>query len=214
MPCFSGVQVDKAVKKISMEVEYLKPYFPQTNLSYVYSVCIMNYVVGHVSAPAYGYLNSKGNPTGGDVEDVLNREAGICGAARLVFEDISRSLGVKTRSVFVFYPHPNGTKDIAGHTFSEAFWGGKWHYLDPTWGVFYRKPGNPQDDILSIIEVLELSEEERQEYEVKDETLIWRQVAYKQEDYKGCGMKYLEFDYLRVHINTPNSPKIYSRGGY
>ena len=96
----------------------------------------MNYVVGHVSAGAYGYLELFGGalPTS-KPDSILGTQAGICGHAALTFAAIVQHLGYSVRSVQFFYTTPDGTAD--SHIADEVFYDGGWHFFDPTFGVYW-----------------------------------------------------------------------------
>jgi hypothetical protein len=127
-----------------------------------------------VSAPAYGYRNELADlelPTGGTVDGVadvsLAMGAGICGNAAMTAAAILERLGVATRFVQLYYGHGDN------HIALEASWRGRWHYLDPTWGTYYRHRGN----ILALSDVLALTPPQRAAAEVANETLAWRYVV-------------------------------------
>jgi transglutaminase-like putative cysteine protease len=95
----------------------------------------MDYVVGHVSPTAYGYLEIFGGQLPGPTPDaVLGAQAGLCGDAALAFAAIVKRLGLGARSV-QFYYDDSGVP--ANHIAVEVSYGGGWHYFDPTYGVFW-----------------------------------------------------------------------------
>jgi hypothetical protein len=92
----------------------------------------MGYVVGHVSAPVYGYMNEiMGVRPISTARGVLDAEAGICGHAALTFASIVKRFGLKVRSVQFYYGDNN-------HIANEVFYDGEWHYYDPTFGAYYQ----------------------------------------------------------------------------
>ena len=102
----------------------------------------MTYVVGHVSAPAYGYMNELlGTLPEPTANGALSAGAGICGHAALTFAAIVKRFGLPVRSVQFYY----GTNN---HIAAEVFYDGDWHYFDPTYGAYYGAP----DEVLSIDE--------------------------------------------------------------
>jgi len=96
----------------------------------------MNYVVGHVSTGAYGYLELFGGtlPTS-KPDSILGMQAGICGHAALTFAAIVQHFGYSVRSVQFYYMTPDGTPD--SHIADEVFYDGGWHFFDPTFGVYW-----------------------------------------------------------------------------
>lgn len=204
-----GEQIEKACQQISRECTYSVRYFP--NRSFQFAISILNYTVGHVSAPNYGYLVDLGQPTYSDVEDILDKQAGICQSAQLVFLAIAKNCNIEARPVYIWYAHPNGSGMIAGHAVVEVFYKDKWRYLDPTWGSFFRLPETEQDDVLSLIEVLQLDSETRKNSEVAYKSLLWRQAADTLPKEIGSGMDWMDFQHLKVQVDSYTGPIIYER---
>ena len=109
----------------------------------------MDYVVGHVSAAAYGYLTVAGLPLPlANPQSVLAAQAGICGHAALTFAAIVKHFGYQVRSVQFYYddPPPYSTPD--SHIADEVFYDGSWHFFDPTFGVVWTDQAT--DGVVSI----------------------------------------------------------------
>lgn len=162
--------LDQAVEQIRREVTYSERFLAAHGVTVPHgqlvSEAAMTYVVGHVTAPAYGYMNEILNvrpaPT---ANGALSTGAGICGHAALTFAAIIKRLGVPVRSVQFYY----GQADT--HIADETFYDGDWHYYDPTYGAIYVDGGK----VLSITDArgrpdgLSLLEHDR--------TLLWFQVV-------------------------------------
>jgi hypothetical protein len=107
----------------------------------------MDYVVGHVSASAYGYLEVTGGalplPT---PDSTLGTQAGICGFAALTFAAIVKHFGYQVRSVQFYYTEPPPYSTAASHVAVEVYYDGGWHFFDPTFGVLWvdQTTGNVQ----------------------------------------------------------------------
>jgi len=130
---------------------------------YLISVAAMNYVVGHVLAPEYGYRNGIAHlplPDLGSASSALSLQAGICGDAAFAFKAIVGAFDLPVRSVGFFY---EGGEHIA----TETFYAGKWHYFDPTWGIYF------DADASSITEARGESSPEIHQ----DETLLWHLIS-------------------------------------
>jgi hypothetical protein len=99
----------------------------------------MNYVVGHVSTGAYGYLEVFGGalPTSNS-DSILEAQAGICGHAALTFAAILKHFGYSVRSVQFYYTTPDASPD--SHIADEVFYDGAWHFFDPTFGLYWTAP--------------------------------------------------------------------------
>lgn len=99
----------------------------------------MDYVVGHVSLAAYGYLEDHGLTAPGwptsDVNYTLSVQAGYCGHAAEAFKAIVEHFGYQVIGVWFTYNDPGGTPD--GHTAAEVYYQGGWHFFDPTFGQFW-----------------------------------------------------------------------------
>lgn len=159
-----------AVQVITDEVRYVRftlaAEHARLPIGFLYSAAAMNYTVGHVLAPVYGYLaqiEKQGLPQG--TEQTLEEQAGICGNAEAVFAMLLGELGYRTRSVQFFMP--NGDTHIA----AEVSYGGGWHYFDPTYGVYYIRGGI----VLPIRAVRRLPDAAA--FRVADQSLLWTVAA-------------------------------------
>jgi hypothetical protein len=104
----------------------------------------MDYVVGHVSTGAYGYLELLfGEPPGGadlpsyyeSVNRILGSQTGICVHAERTFAAIVHRLGLRVRDVGFDFVDPGGQPD--SHAAAEVYYDGGWHFFDPTFGQFW-----------------------------------------------------------------------------
>jgi transglutaminase superfamily protein len=127
-----------AVEQVRREVAYVKGGVPQYSRGQLISQAAMDYVAGHVSDTAYGYVAAFGgklpHPT---ANTALLTQAGICTGAAVTFGTIVHHFGFPVRSVNFYYddPPPNDTPD--GHVAVEVFYDGSWHFFDPTFGLFW-----------------------------------------------------------------------------
>jgi hypothetical protein len=203
MPCVAAT-IQEAEQRIRQEMVYVKPLYIGCNNSYPLALATMNYIVGHVSAPNYGYLNEYAkNPTV-SVQDILKREAGICGSAQECYMALAYQLGLQARRVYIWYPQYDRGSLRAGHCVVEVFWNGKWHFFDTTYGAFFRS-SETRDDVLSLIEVLEMDELSRKSCEVSDHTLLWQDACHN------IGLNYLNYSKLIVQIDNYSGPIVYER---
>ena len=205
----------QAVTRVFHECQYVAPAFSGLNTSYAYALSILSYVQGLVSAPHYGYFNTiGGSPPGSDPEDILAKQAGICGHAQILFMAIAAWLGVHTRPVYIWYPEefPEYTgPGVPGHAAVEVYYGGTWHYFDPTWGWFFRNTPGRFDKIYSLVDVLQLPATTRQSASVENRSLLWTQVTLYRGPVatKATGYWFMDFQHLRVE--SPFGNVIYSR---
>jgi transglutaminase superfamily protein len=127
-----------AVAQVQREVGYAEWYKVGAPYSHgrLIAQAAMDYVLGHVSLTAYGYLEIFGGPLPGHTPDsVLGRQAGVCGHAALTFAAIVKRLGLPARSVQFYFQDPGNVPN--NHIAVEVFYDGGWHYFDPTFGLFW-----------------------------------------------------------------------------
>lgn len=123
--------------QVSHEVAYARGGLPYSRGQLI-SEAALDYVAGHVSDTAYGYLEVSHaklpRPTAGRS---LGAQAGICTGAAVSFATIVHQFGFAVRSVNFYYddPPPSSTPD--GHVAVEVEYGGGWHFFDPTFGQFW-----------------------------------------------------------------------------
>lgn len=83
----------------------------------------ITYICGHLF---WGHLNAKVDP-----EDILDNPYGLCSQQTIVFLEILKLKGIKTRWVGL------GHKQGPGHFLAEVYYYGKWHLydvnLEPKW---------------------------------------------------------------------------------
>lgn len=132
-------KVVNAADLITREVAYASKFgaLPEgDNRSQLISLAAMNYVVGHVSAMEYGYLEMthRAFPEW-NAGSILTDQAGICGHAATVYAAILRRFHLRTRSVLFYFKDPNGARDA--HTANEVYYARRWHFFDPTYGLYY-----------------------------------------------------------------------------
>lgn len=130
-----------AISQVRREVAYSQVIAPTASYGELVSLAAMDYVVGHVSAPLYGYASVNGGNGRQTADQIIKDGSGICGSAAMTFAAIVRNLGVKVRSVQFYYDAVNN------HIADETFYNGGWHYYDPTFGAYFQSKGGK---VLSI----------------------------------------------------------------
>jgi hypothetical protein len=141
-----------AVEQVRREVAYVKGGVPQYSRDQLISEAAMDYVAGHVSDTAYGYVAAFGGsrlprPT---ANGALRTQAGICTGAAVTFGTIVHHFGLPVRSVNFYYDDPAPLDAPDGHVAVEVLYGGGWHFFDPTFGLFWT---DSSGKVLSITEV-------------------------------------------------------------
>jgi len=140
-----------AVQQVRREVAYVRGGVPRYSRSQLISQAAMDYVAGHVSVTAFGYLKWFGKRLPKvAANSALHTQAGICAQAAVSFAAIVHRFGLRVRSVNFNYlnPQPNETPD--GHIAVEVLYDGSWHFFDPTYGLFWTDPAGR---VLSIGDV-------------------------------------------------------------
>lgn len=146
-----------AVEQVRREVWHLQyvttgvtsPLDPQ----YI-SESAMEYVFGHVSSYAYGYLEDThpGEKPGGPdllgwdatANQILGQQVGVCGQHEIAFARIVQAFGLTVRIVSFHYVSDGIAK---AHDTAEVYYSGGWHFFDPTFGTLYR---DSSGNVLSI----------------------------------------------------------------
>jgi hypothetical protein len=162
-------ELQRAVEQVRQEVDYTRFISNREGRpvpdEYLISLATMNYVVGHVTAPAYGYrheLASIALPW--DAESALFMQAGLCGTAAWTFAVIVKQFGVQVRSAEFYF-----SSGIDNHIAAETYYDGDWHYFDPTWGLTFSNGS----DVLSLTEA-----REGQPHSIRyDQNLLWYLTA-------------------------------------
>jgi len=143
-----------AVEQVRHEVQWAEGSTTAPLRGQLAAEAALDYVVGHVSTGAYGYLELVyGEPPGGpdlpsyheSVNAVLGSQTGICVQAERTFAALVRRLGFPVRDVGFDYVEPNG--EPGAHAAAEVYYGGAWHFFDPTFGQFWTDAAG---DVLSI----------------------------------------------------------------
>lgn len=135
-----------ALQQVQREVYWAQAVTDPHSAGALTSLSAMNYVAGHVSTGAYGYLELKGLPLpNSDPDVILGTQAGICGHAVIAFATIMEDLGYSVQSVQFYWTLPDGTPD--SHIAVEVFYDGGWHYFDPTFGLYWT---DASGNVLSI----------------------------------------------------------------
>jgi transglutaminase superfamily protein len=207
-----SLAVKSAVEHVRREVEYCDRVLVRAGVDRprgeLIALAALSYTVGHVSAPAYGYLHliERSQSLPADAETSLRAGAGICGNAVNVFGSIVEALGLEVRRIGIYFCTPLAPGN--GHSTAEVSYGEGWHWFDPTWGLFFREPGGR---VLSLVEALELPAESRAGSRVGFDSLLWHQVvaAAGPDLAAETGMSFLDHQHLRVE--TSNTTVLYER---
>ncbi|MFL5926228.1 MAG: transglutaminase domain-containing protein [Gaiellaceae bacterium] len=206
-----------AVTQIRREIDYIEATVLRTAgraypRGYLEALATMSYVVGHVSAPAYGYMASRDEPLPGFlgpplVESTLSKGAGVCGHASQTMLALLAHLGVRGRLSLIYFSTPTAAQN--SHAAVEVFYNSRWHLFDPTWGRFYRRPKSKPWQILSAHAVLAMSPEERAVSAVYHQTLLWTQVVSQSRSVSvETGFAVFDLPHVRLDVDGKT---VYSR---
>lgn len=146
-----------AVEQVRREVEWAQGSVTAPLGGQLVSEAAMDYVAGHVSTGAYGYLEmifdeGPGGPELPSYYEGVNRilasQTGICVHAERAFARIVEALGFEVRDAGFDYTDADGQPD--SHAADEVYYGGGWHFFDPTFGQFWT---DASGNVLSIADV-------------------------------------------------------------
>jgi hypothetical protein len=203
--------LDTAEERIRAQLEYAAP-LSQGAAEYLAALAVTGYVNGHVSASLYGYRQAKGYPLPVDqspertAELALEYGAGICEQSMAAAMTLYERLGVRARRVDVLSPED-------GHTTTEVWYGGAWHWFDPTFGYFYRDRGGDPDDVDSLVEVMSTTDPLREK--VVAESRLWAQVTDETDSEAGNGLEVTALPIVWVVTADPSTGRrevLYTRG--
>lgn len=129
-----------ALTQVGREVAYVDGGVPQYSKDQLISEAAMDYVAGHVSDTAYGYIElfqGKKKVPPPTPNSSLGTQAGICTGAAVTFGTIVHHFGLKVRSVNFYFDDPPPSNAPDGHVAAEVWYDGGWHFFDPTYGLFW-----------------------------------------------------------------------------
>jgi hypothetical protein len=201
--------LDRAQDRLEGQLEYVGRLSAEP-LEYLAALAVTGYVNGRVSAPLYGYrktVTSKDLPVGDSLERTaelaLEMGAGICTQSMAAAMTLYERLGVTARRLDVM--HPSG-----GHTTTEVWYDGDWHWFDPTFGYFYRDPAGDPSDVYSLTEVMQLADPEAAK--VVAESRLWAQVTEEAGAEAGNGLEITGLPVMWVVAG--DGTVIYQRGRF
>lgn len=134
--------LEAAEQYVSREVEGAELTDPLRPAGEVASLAAMEYVETNVSFMERVWRLRHGLPVPGDTpgypvtaNSIFTTGAGQCAAHAFAFAALMRHLGYPVRSVSFYYDDPPGTP--GGHTSTEVYYGGAWHYFDPSFDLYW-----------------------------------------------------------------------------
>jgi transglutaminase superfamily protein len=141
--------VEQAAKFVATEAK--NSYAPGTpGFTRAASLSAMNLVETNVSAPRFAELVKKGDVPGTTPDEIWKAQAALCQGSSDAYQAVLRELGIGTRRLEIYWRSPNGQAN--SHSTVETRWAGRWHWLDPTYGVVYSRP-DEVGDLLSFRQV-------------------------------------------------------------
>jgi hypothetical protein len=119
----------------------------------------LTYVQSRLSPAIYAAVGGSD-----DLTTAFRLQAGLCGDIVEAFMEIMQRAGYRVLPVQFFWA-ADGARD--NHVAAQVWWGGGWHYVDPTWGVLFERQGR----VLDIHEVLKLHHPSR--YALMNRLVPW-----------------------------------------
>lgn len=157
------------INKISTEVDYCLELIESNDIiiykEHLIALSAMQYTEFNVSPALYCVLqeNDSEEIQKRSLYEILYTQSGLCGDMSVVFANIIKEFDIKYRIIQFYYSNT--------HVAVEIYYNGGWHYYDPTWGIYFLKDSK----ILSIEEIVSI--DNRQEYIIHNETLLWNRVT-------------------------------------
>jgi len=109
----------------------------------------LTFVQGRLSPAIYALSGGSS-----DLETAFRLQAGLCGDIVEAFLQIMEHVGVRALPVQWFYT-VDGVRQ--NHVAAQVWWRGRWHYVDPTWGLLFERKGQ----VLSPQQVIKLEHPQR-----------------------------------------------------
>lgn len=158
------------------------------NFSYGYALttAILNHVQYRVSPLNYALRSKAGRKLPNGPEECLSTESGICGNQVATFLELAQRLELRARPV-EFYLRGATPQKNHSHIAVEVFYGGRWRFVDVTWGTVFRADEVRIDQLMSASEIIKARN--AKQLAVTNQTDLWFQ------QWNAAGLD--PFDYLR-----------------
>lgn len=101
---------------------------------------------------------------------VIERQ-GICGNHQSIIAEVLDILEINSRPVGIYYEDKRLGRQ--NHAATEAFIGGKWRFVDTTWGSAWLSDPNNAETMLSFEEISSLSEDDRKRFHICNQMDSW-----------------------------------------
>lgn len=128
------IPISRGVDHVQQEIAGLQLTSTPLPREQIAAQSALTYVQGRLS-PAISAAT--GGPT--DLATAFQRQAGLCGDIVEAFMEILQRVGVRALPVQWFYT-VDGVRQ--NHVAAQVWWSGRWHYVDPTWGVLFERGGS------------------------------------------------------------------------
>ena len=133
---------------------------------------------------------------GGSATKIIKEGYAICGGLSHVHRVLCRMVGLPSRYIGAFNLRPI----MGSHAISEVYYDGKWHLLDPTFGLFFysREAYDGTGEIASFHDLV-MSADRWTAFKVVEQPWIGRYDAAV----RSHGVAAVEADYLKDRYKTP-----------
>ncbi len=133
---------------------------------------------------------------GGSATKIIREGYAICGGLSHVHRVLCRMVGLPSRYIGAFNLRPI----MGSHAISEVYYEGKWHLLDPTFGLFfYSKTQYDGTGVIASFYDLVMAPDQWTAFKVVDRPWIGRY----DDTVRTYGVKPVEVDYLKDVYRTP-----------
>ena len=140
---------DRAVEQIRRQAKHMALGSRSLAPEFFSALATANFVQARMSSLNYSILSVEKKKLPTNVEECLEKRAGICGNHVAAFLEIAKRLGLRARPVEFYFRGDKPQKNHS-HICAEVYYGGRWRIFDITWGTYFHKPGGALDDLADI----------------------------------------------------------------
>ena len=154
LPTHMSPQVERLCDLVEMEADFATDCYRDWALSssektkylnYHHIVAALNLVQNELSPYRFGYLQTFQH-TFDNIDANIEARSGLCGHHVELFHQVMRKLGYTTRLIQFYGIEPSQYNHIG----LEVWFNDSWHYVDVTWGGFFRYANAKPYELLSI----------------------------------------------------------------
>ena len=163
---------DRAVEHIRRQAKHMALGCRSLAPEFFSALATANFVQARMSSLNYSILSVEKKKLPTNVEQCLEKEAGICGNHVAAFLEISKRLGLRARPVEFYFRGDKPQKNHS-HICAEVFYRGHWRMFDITWGTYFPISGGRRDDLADVSRLR--AERRSRDWAVTNQANLWYQ---------------------------------------